>query len=124
MIAVGPRLAEFLIVVAAAKLTFDFSIVRHLLSRRMTSMKRTALLVTGALSTVAFARLGLGILGGIVMPGMLLDHLGELSSLSNNPVIATTICLTWLGCVGGELLERYLFFAAVSSPRMPGGVRP
>jgi hypothetical protein len=29
----------------------------------------------------------------------------------------------WVGCVLGETFERYLFFAAVSAPRMPGGVR-
>jgi hypothetical protein len=26
-------------------------------------------------------------------------------------------------CLVGELLERYLFFAAVASPRMPGPIR-
>ena len=26
-------------------------------------------------------------------------------------------------CVIGELLERYLFFAAVAAPRMPGSLR-
>ncbi len=124
MIAVGPRLTQSLILFGIAKLAFDTSILRHLVSRRTTSLKRSALLVTGALSTVAFARMGFGVLGGIVMPGMLLGHLGELSSVAANPVIATAICMTWIACVGGELLERYLFFAAVSSPRMPGGVRP
>jgi hypothetical protein len=28
--------------------------------------------------------------------------------------------LSWLGLLLGELLERSLFFAAVSAPRMPG----
>ncbi len=27
-------------------------------------------------------------------------------------------------CLAGELLERYLFFAACAAPRMPGGLRP
>jgi hypothetical protein len=26
-------------------------------------------------------------------------------------------------CLAGEILERYLFFAAVAGPRMPGGLR-
>ena len=124
MLAIGPGLTKSLMLIAATKLIFDFSILRHLLSHRMTSMKRSALLVTGVLSTVAFARIGFGVLGGIVMPGMLLNHLENPSSLLSNPVIATTICITWIGCVGGEFLERYLFFAAVSSPRMPGEFRP
>jgi formate dehydrogenase iron-sulfur subunit len=124
MIAVGPRLTKFLMLIAVTKLVFDLSIIRHLLSNRTTSLKRSALLVTGVLSPVAFARMGFGFFGGIVMPGMLLSHLENPSSLSTNPVIVTAICMTWIGCVGGEFLERYLFFAAVSSPRMPGGVRP
>ncbi len=124
MIAVGPRLTQMLIVFGVAKLIFDASLLRHLFSRRMTSLKRSALLVTGVLATPAFVRIGFGVLGGIVMPGMLLSHLTDTSNLALNPVIVTAICLTWIGCVIGELLERYLFFAAVSSPRMPGGVRP
>lgn len=123
MMGVGPKLTEALILIAASKLMFDLSLLRHLFKRRMTSLKRSALLVTGALSSVAFARMGFGIFGGIVMPGMLLAQLGNGSDPGVNPVIAIAICMTWIGCVGGEFLERYLFFAAVSSPRMPGGVR-
>ncbi len=124
MIAVGPLLTKTLVLVAVLKLAFDLSLLRHLFSTRTTSLKRSALLVTGVLSTISFARLGLGVLGGIMMPCLLLGHLSERSDLMADPVIGVSICLTWLGCVCGELLERYLFFAAVSSPRMPGGVRP
>lgn len=124
MVAVGPRLTKLLMIAGVAKLMFDGCLVRHLLNRRMTSLKRSALLVTGTLSSIAFARMGLGILGGIVMPAMLLGQMDDVSSLGTNPIIAIIICVTWVGCLGGELLERYLFFAAVSSPRMPGGVRP
>lgn len=124
MIGVGPRLTQVLMAFGVVKLLFDASLLRHLVSRRTTSLKRSALLVTGALSTVAFARMGLGVIGGLAMPAILLSNLDQASTLATNPVIAVAICMTWVGCVGGELLERYLFFAAVSSPRMPGGVRP
>ena len=123
MIGVGLPLTRILLALAVAKLAFDTSLLRNLAMTRMTSLKRSALLITGALSTVAFARLGLGVFGGIVMPAMLLSHLSDNANMATDPVIATTISLTWLGCLGGELLERFLFFAAVSSPRMPGGVR-
>jgi hypothetical protein len=31
--------------------------------------------------------------------------------------------MLFVACLAGELLERYLFFAAVASPRMPGPLR-
>ena len=31
--------------------------------------------------------------------------------------------LLFVACLAGELLERYLFFAACAAPRMPGGIR-
>ena len=36
---------------------------------------------------------------------------------------AALTALLFLACLAGELLERYLFFAAVAAPRMPGGIR-
>lgn len=124
MTTVGPRLISILMLLALTKLIFDMAILRHLFSRRITSLKRSALLVTGALSRVAFARLGMGAFGGLAMPAILLGELQNGPDVSHEPVIAIAIGMTWFGCIAGELLERYLFFAAVSSPRMPGGVRP
>jgi DMSO reductase anchor subunit len=34
------------------------------------------------------------------------------------------VVMLFAACLVGELLERYLFFAAVAAPRMPGGLRP
>jgi hypothetical protein len=123
IVGVGQPCTRLLIVFGIAKLAFDGALLLHLTSRRMTSLKRSALLVSGVLSSVAFARLGLGVLAGIAMPVLLLSQLNDVANIDGDPIIVTTICVTWLGCLGGELLERYLFFAAVSSPRMPGGVR-
>lgn len=124
LVEVGRSLIRIVIACSLTKMLFDLSLLRHLWDSRMTSLKRSALLVCGPLLSVALARIGLGVFGGIAMPAMLLHHLEDAKQLLEDPVIATAICLTWMGCVGGELLERYLFFAAVSSPRMPGGVRP
>ena len=123
IVGVGQPCTRLLIAFSIVKLAFDGSLLLHLANRRMTSLKRSALLVSGVLSSVAFARLGLGVVGGIAMPIFLLSQLNDVANIDGNPIIVTTICVTWLGCLGGELLERYLFFAAVSSPRMPGGVR-
>jgi Fe-S-cluster-containing dehydrogenase component/DMSO reductase anchor subunit len=123
IVGVGQPLTRALILLGVIKLVFDSALLRHLASRRMTSLKRSALLVSGALSTEAFARLGLGVLGAIAMPTMLLNQLNDITNIDSNPIIVTTICASWLGCLGGEIIERYLFFAAVSNPRMPGGVR-
>jgi formate dehydrogenase iron-sulfur subunit len=48
-----------------------------------------------------------------------------LGSLERNPPVGTLqlfliVVLSFIACLIGELLERYLFFAAVASPRMPG----
>ncbi|MBM4076787.1 MAG: molybdopterin oxidoreductase, partial [Planctomycetes bacterium] len=119
--AVGPELTRAVILFGTAKLLTDASLLRHLFGRRMTSLKRSALLVAGKLSTPAMARVALGVLGSVMMPCLLLGQLDQSTELGTNPIAVTSIIMTWIGCLGGELMERYLFFAAVSSPRMPGG---
>jgi hypothetical protein len=56
------------------------------------------------------------------MPAMLLVSLPALSSAGLVQFVATASVL-FLACLAGELLERYLFFAACAAPRMPGGIR-
>jgi hypothetical protein len=36
--------------------------------------------------------------------------------------IGLMVVLAFAACLIGELLERYLFFAAVAAPRMPGSL--
>ncbi|HEY0981761.1 DmsC/YnfH family molybdoenzyme membrane anchor subunit [Schlesneria sp.] len=123
LLGIGRSLVPLVIAFNLAKLLFDLALLRHRLSSRMTSLKRSALLVCGPLLPVAWARLSLGVLGGLALPLVLLHLLKKDGSVLAEPLIASTICLIWFGCLGAELFERYLFFAAVSSPRMPGGVR-
>jgi Fe-S-cluster-containing dehydrogenase component/DMSO reductase anchor subunit len=117
----GPMLTRGLVISAILKLCFDLLILRSLTDYRLTSLKRTALLVTGVLSPIAMARVGAGVLGGIVLPLLVLNNLRE----ANGPDLMITVSMgvAWAACVIGELLERYLFFAAVAAPRMPGGIR-
>lgn len=116
LLGIGRSLVPMVIAFNLAKLLFDLALLRHRLSSRMTSLKRSALLVCGPLLPVAWARLSTGVLGGLALPSLLLHLLKKDGSVLAEPLIASTICLIWFGCLGAELFERYLFFAAVSSP--------
>jgi Fe-S-cluster-containing dehydrogenase component/DMSO reductase anchor subunit len=121
--AAGPTICRALIAVAAAKLCWEALLLRHLLSRAMTPMKRSAALVVRELAQAAVARLALGALGGIFAPLQLL-RLFALGSIESAWVeCAAASVLVFGACLAGELLERYLFFAAVAAPRMPGPIR-
>ena len=85
--------------------------LRHLRDRRYSELKRTAVLLLGDLSrhTVArFAFLAAGIVGAAL----------QLAYPLSVPLTAATLVLLLVG----ELLERTLFFAAVSPPGMPRGL--
>jgi DMSO reductase anchor subunit len=117
----GPWLCRALVAVAAARLMWDAAIFRHLLVRRTTPLKRSAQLMTRQLSSVTLARFAAGLLGGIVMPGLLLGYLST-SAGGNHPQFAIATATLCLACLAGELLERFLFFAACATPRMPGTI--
>ena len=114
-------LGTALITLAGCKLIFEASLLRHLTDRRTTPLKRSALLMTGPLSNIALARFACGLLGGIALPLLLLSPETARQSLT---LQTSLIALLFAATLAGELLERYLFFAAVASARMPGGPRP
>jgi DMSO reductase anchor subunit len=116
----GYFLSRGILVVGAAKLIFELALLRHLADRRTTSLKRSALLMIGPLSNVALARLAAGVLGGVIMPLMLLSSQND-GFARSSPLILVVMLLA--ACLIGELLERYLFFAAAAAPRMPGALR-
>ena len=117
----GTLLCRGLIAASSAKLLFEASLFRHLAVRSTTSLKRTARLMTGALASVTMARFAAGLLGGLAMPALLL-----LSRVPTSPehgqdlVFVVLVGMLFAACLAGELLERYLFFAAVAAPKMPG----
>jgi len=55
------------------------------------------------------------------MPALLFRSTSETPQDFVFLVIVTS--MLFIACLTGELLERYLFFAAVASPRMPGSLR-
>jgi DMSO reductase anchor subunit len=119
----GPTLCRTLMIVTGLKLAWEAALLRHLLVRAMTPLKRTAMLMTRDLANVAVARFALGLLAGIVAPGILLEQFASTTLESGQLEIGIATALLFVASLGGELLERYLFFAAVAAPRMPGGIR-
>ena len=70
----GPTICWTLMIVACAKLGWEATVFRHLLSRTMTPLKRSALLMIRDLANLTVARFALGTLGGIFVPALLFRH--------------------------------------------------
>jgi Fe-S-cluster-containing dehydrogenase component/DMSO reductase anchor subunit len=116
--AVLEPLARALALAAGAKLAFELSILGHLGDRRHTDLRRSARLLVGALRPTAVARLAAGLAGGFVAPLALLSALAA----SERGMVALLGTAAFVLSLGGELLERTLFFRAMSSARMPGSI--
>lgn len=112
------NLLGWYIFVAVAKMVYEVSMFRHLWDKQQGDLKRTALLMTRDLRDTTIWRFILGGLGGVALPGALLLAGSDASQVST--LVGTSLALTL--AMGGELLERTLFFTAVSAPRMPGAV--
>jgi DMSO reductase anchor subunit len=119
----GRTLCWALVIVTLIKLGWEVAIFRHLWLRNVTPLKRSALLMTGDLSNVTLARFALGVLGGLLFPILLA---GEAATFAVDASTVQFVALTgfmFAACLAGELLERYLFFAACAAPQMPGRIR-
>jgi DMSO reductase anchor subunit len=75
-------------------------------------MKRVAILMVGALRRATLLRFAAGVLGGIVVP-LLLLFIGGPPSLPAGAVMVVLLAI-------GELCERSLFFRSAPASRMPG----
>jgi formate dehydrogenase iron-sulfur subunit len=109
-----------LALVAVAKLVFENQIFVHLVeveTPAQTPLNKTARLLAGELNGFVRARIAFGLLGGVVLP---LIGLLQLAA-GTTPATALAAVLLVL-CVAGELIERYLFFTAVVTQKMPGGL--
>jgi DMSO reductase anchor subunit len=103
-----------------AKLLVDASILGSLNSRGGAPLKRTALLMTGELSRWTKHRFAWGA-ASIVLPGLVhLVHSQSGSASLASPRVMACIAAGLIAAFIGELCERYLFFAAVVAPKMPG----
>ena len=119
MSAYGEKLCLILLVCTVAKLIWEASIFRHLRDHSHTVHKRSAILMIRDLSTITQLRFAAGLLGGIVIPlFIMLQYASDTS--------ATVICIlagvSFIFTLLGEFAERYLFFSAAVSDRMPGNI--
>jgi formate dehydrogenase iron-sulfur subunit len=109
------RLFALLALSAAAKLVFELAVFRHLSQRQHTELKRTALLMLGDLATVTFWRFACGGFGGVFLAALV-----WIARPSDGPLAIVVSAAIFSLVLVGELLERHLFFAATTAPRMPG----
>ena len=110
-------LCKLLVLISGLKLAFEITIFRHLGARGLAALRPTARLLIGELAEITTARFLLGLIGGVLLP---------LAFVAQRPApgIATLGVTVWilLFLLGAEMLERYLFFTAAVSDRMPGGI--
>jgi DMSO reductase anchor subunit len=113
-----PVVAVALALVTVAKLLYEAVDTREKYSDRSEPLRQTARLLRGPLKGHRKRRVLLGFSGGVVIPLLLFVSAGSATA-----GITAVAAVAVLGAsIGGELLERFLFFRAVSRPRMPGGL--
>lgn len=102
------------LVIGLIKLCIEAALFRNLLSPHLTTLRRSARLHVGPLRSVTVTRFLFGLMGVVLLP------VYALQTPTLHPSVGLGILIL---LVIGELLERYLYFAAVAAPRMPGPVR-
>lgn len=110
------QLTRGVMLMAIAKLLFEAALFRHLFTPHVTTLKRSAQLHIGELANVTLARFAAGMVGGVLIP-----WLAQTADKGVSSLVFAGFAIGML--LVGELLERYLYFAAVAAPRMPGAVR-
>ncbi len=105
------------IAVTLVKLGWEVAFFRHLSSPEPGELWRSAQLMQHHLRPLMLTRFALGASGGVLLPCHLLtrDDVGTASGIA-------VACASLAILASGELLERLLFFKAVSGTRMPGSI--
>ena len=115
-------LCQALLVLSIGKLLFECLIFLQLQERRHTPLKRTALLMKDELGLTTIQRFFFGVVGGLLLPGLVVAYPPQATGAGFSAVfVALAMSFSLASLLLGELIERYLFFAAVVAPRMPGG---
>ncbi len=116
LIAAAGALAVFTLI----KLAFERRILNHLVDAEtpvQTPLNKTARLLAGELNGFVRVRIALGIMGGLVLPAIVVGQIAAGSPI--HPLVAVA---AFAFCIVGEFLERQLFFTAVVTQKMPGGL--
>ena len=116
----GQDLTRLTMFFAAIKLTSELTFLLHLRDPQMTAQKRSAQLLAGELSMVVVKRYFFGFVGGIALPALLLSETLIAGERYHPLFVLATAAFSLFLLVLSELHERYLFFTASVSPRMPG----
>jgi Fe-S-cluster-containing dehydrogenase component/DMSO reductase anchor subunit len=117
----GKPICGLLIALVLAKLCVELAVLLHLNQRQNSPLKRAATLIVGELSRVTLLRVFFAIVGGIVLPCVLLAESVLTAGGSFQPLfvgVATVLAVLLLAV--GEFLERYTFFAVSVAAKMPG----
>lgn len=113
--------AHGITVCVAIKLLLEAQIFLHARSRRFTPQRRTAQLMLSSLSVFTMFRFAAGIIGGFVLPTIIASQASITSGHGFEPLFfVVMVIIMWGALLVGEIMERYLFFTAVTVPRMPG----
>ncbi|MEO2049776.1 MAG: DmsC/YnfH family molybdoenzyme membrane anchor subunit [Pirellulales bacterium] len=118
----GQSLCRWLMIMVTAKLAMELSELAWLQQRNFSPTKRTAILLTGELSMINVLRYFFGVMGGLLLPLLLLsDKAADSGPEGYQPLFMGFIVLLIAGLLLiGEMIERSLFFAASVAPKMPG----
>jgi DMSO reductase anchor subunit len=118
----GQVLCWGVMLATAAKLLIESAIFAELGRRQFTPLKRSAVLLSNNLGTTTMLRYFFGIVGGILLPAILLAERATLDGADGfHPLfLCAMVSFVFVTLLIGELLERYLFFAASAAARMPG----
>ena len=112
---VVPVLAASLMIATVAKLAFE---ARDLQKHDEEPLRRTAWLLDGPLRRSVGLRVFLGGAWGLLMPALAIVA----AFSDDHRALAVSAALALAATIGGELIERSLFFRAVTRPKMPGGL--
>ena len=110
-------LCVLLALASLGKLLMEGSFLFHLRQKEWTAFRKTAFLMCRPLRKATNARFILGVLGGVFLPLALAAWGKEMSLVAVMSLAFSIFALS----LGGEFLERFLFFRAVVPLKMPGG---
>jgi formate dehydrogenase iron-sulfur subunit len=111
-------IALSLMVMSSAKLLYEARLGRSFATSCDDTLRKSYLILVGPLHRLAGLRRLLGVVGGVALPAFV--AVGTATAHPTLTALGAVLALTVAIC--GELAERYLFFAAVVKPKMPGGL--
>jgi Fe-S-cluster-containing dehydrogenase component/DMSO reductase anchor subunit len=103
---------------SSMKLLLESRLVHRCAKSELAALRTTARLLGGPLQRPAGLRRFLGVVGGVVLPAWAVLS----ASSAVTWIVAACAVLALAVSAAGEIAERYLFFTAVVSPRVPGGL--